>query len=203
MLRFRALLTASACLAIAFGSVAQDYAPFSRFCVVCGGEARPGFTAQYTHDGTKHVVGFCSSPCRAKFIQDPGTHMTNALAAFKAGNVRKEKKVAPDATGPCDVKRVVKAPFCASCDRELSKDDMLANKTCKRCENKPVMIEYCVKMGDAEDRARISYKCESCAATAGIDAEFKHEAGCKPKIGGGLKKVCSKSGMAPHATDKK
>ena len=29
------------------------------------------------------------------------------------------------------------------------------------------------------------------------------EAGCKPKIGGGLKKICSKSGMAPHATDKK
>lgn len=203
MTPIRLLLTASALLAIAAGGAAQDYTPFSRFCVVCGGEARPGFTAQYTHDGTKYVVGFCSSPCRAKFIQSPGEHFTNALAAFKAGNPKKEKKVAPDATGPCDLKKIVKAPFCVSCDRELSKDDVLANKTCKRCESKPVLIEYCLKTGDAEDRARISYKCENCSATAELEPEFKHEAGCKPKIGGGPKKVCSKSGMAPHATDKK
>jgi hypothetical protein len=120
MTRFRTLLTASALLAISFGTAAQDYTPFSRACVVCGGEARPGFTAQYVHDGTKYVVGFCSSPCRSKFIQDPGTHMTNALAAFKAGNPKKEKKVAPDATGPCDLKKIVKAPFCASCDWRTS-----------------------------------------------------------------------------------
>ena len=203
MLHFRALLTTAALLAISLGTAAQDYSALSRFCVVCGGEARPGFTAQYVHDGTKITIGMCSSPCRAKFLQDPGTHVTNAIAALKIGAVKKEKKVAPDATGPCDVKRIVKAPFCVSCDRELNKDDVLANKTCKRCETKPVMIEYCLKMGDAEDRARISYRCDSCSATAELESEFKHEAGCKPKIGGGLKKLCSKSGTAPHATDKK
>jgi hypothetical protein len=117
--------------------------------------------------------------------------------------VKKEKKVAPDATGPCDLKRVMKAPFCVSCNRELAKDDMLSNKTCKRCETKPVMIEYCLKMGEAEDRSRVTYKCESCPSTAELDTAFKHDASCKPKIGSGLKKVCTKSGMAPHATDKK
>jgi hypothetical protein len=204
MIRLRILLTASAILAISLGTFAQDYTPFSRACVVCGGEHRPGFTAQYLYEGTKYVVGFCSSPCRTKFLQDPATHMANALAAFKAGNPKKEKKVAPDATGPCDLKKIVKAPFCVSCDRELSKDDvLLPSKVCKRCETKPVTIEYCVKTGDAEDRARITYKCESCGATGDREADFKHDPSCKPKVGGGLKKICSKSGMAPHATDKK
>jgi hypothetical protein len=203
MTPIRLLLAVSSLLALTSGSIAQDYAPFSRFCVVCGGEARPGFTAQYVHDGTKYVVGFFSSPCRTKFLQSPGEHFTHALAAFKAGNPKKEKKVAPDATGPCDLKRIVKAPFCASCDRELARDDMLANKTCKRCENKPSIIEYCLKMADAEDRARIRYRCEHCPATGEVEPEFKHDAGCKPKIGSGLKKVCFRSGMAPHATDKK
>ena len=85
----------------------------------------------------------------------------------------------------------------------MTKDDVLANKTCKRCETKPLQAEFCVKTVEAEDRARVSYKCESCASTAEIDSEFKHEASCKPKLGGGLKKVCSKSGMSPHATDSK
>jgi len=44
------------------------------------------------------------------------------------------------------------------------------------------------------------FRRETCAATAEIDSEFKHEADCKAKIGSALKKVCSKSGMAPHAT---
>lgn len=203
MTPFRSLLIAAAVLTSSLGAFAQDYSALSRFCIACGGEPRPGFSAQYVHEGTKVQVGFCSSPCRAKFLQSPAEHFNNAIAQLKVGAPKKEKKVAPDATGPCDVKRIVKSPFCVSCDRELAKDDVLANKTCKRCETKPVMIEYCLKMGDAEDRARISYKCESCSATAEVDTDFKHEAGCKPKIGGGLKKICSKSGMAPHATDKK
>ena len=198
---FRAFLSISAVLALSFGTAAQDYKPFTRACVVCLGENRPGWTAQYQHEGTIVVIGFCSSPCRTKFLQSPATHFNNALAAFKAG--KKDKKVAPDATGPCDLKRIVKAPWCASCARELGKDDLLPSKLCKRCETKPLQAEYCVKVGDAEDRARISYKCESCPATAEIESEFKHEADCKPKVGGGVKKVCSKSGMAPHATDKK
>src|SRR6185503_279589 len=134
---FRSFLIAAAVLTSSAGIFAQDYSAFSRFCVVCGGETRPGFTAQYLHEGTKVAVGFCSSPCRGKFLQSPAEHFTNALAALKVGAPKKEKKVGPDATGPCDLKRIVRAPFCASCDRELSKDDVLANKTCKRCENKP------------------------------------------------------------------
>jgi len=199
----RVLLAAAMLLGTSLGSFAQDYSALGRYCCMCGGDARPGVQVYYVHEGAKVFVGFCSSPCRGKFLQSPGEHFGNALAVLKVGAPKKEKKVAPDATGPCDLKRILKAPFCSMCDRELAKDDMLANKTCKRCETRPVMIEYCLKMGDAEDRARVSYKCDSCAATAELDTEFKHEAGCKPKIGGGLKKVCTKSGMAPHATDKK
>src|SRR5262245_20140848 len=99
MIRFRVLLTASAILALSLGTVAQDYSALSRYCVVCGGDARPGFTAQYVHEGTKVQVGFCSSPCRLKFLQSPAEHFTNALTALKVGAPKKEKKVAPDATG--------------------------------------------------------------------------------------------------------
>ena len=100
--------------------------------------------------------------------------------------------------------------------RELSAEDV-RNGVCKRCENKPLQIEYCVKLmpktlskqeikeGKApydEDKARISYECESCGAKAEIEADIKHKADCKPKaIGSGLKKVCAKSGKYPHATE--
>lgn len=181
----------------------QDYGPFSRACVVCFGEARPGFTAQYLYEGTKYTVGFCSSPCRTKFLQSPATHMAAALAAFKEGLKKKDKKISPDATGPCDLKRIVKAPYCVSCTRELGKDDVLPNKTCKRCETKPAQVEFCLKVGEAEDRARVTYRCDTCPSTSEIESEFKHEAGCKPKLGGGVKKVCTKSGMSPHATETK
>ena len=203
MVFLRAFLSVSAVLAMSFGTAAQDYKPFTRACVVCLGEIRPGWTAQYQHEGQIVVIGFCSSPCRTKFLQSPATHFANALAAFKAGNPKKDKKVSPEATGPCDLKRTVKTPWCGSCARELTKDDVLANKTCKRCETKPLQAEFCVKTAEAEDRARVSYKCESCASTAELESEFKHEASCKPKLGGGLKKVCSKSGTAPHATEAK
>jgi hypothetical protein len=196
-------LSAVAFLLCCLGTSAQDYRPFSRACVVCLGEIRPGWTAQYQHEGAIVVIGFCSAPCRTKFLQAPATHFANALAAFKAGNPKKEKKVSPEATGPCDLKRVVKQPYCISCARELTKDDLLANKTCKRCETKPAQAEFCVKMGEAEDRARVTYKCESCPSTSEVESEFKHDAACKPKIGGGLKKVCSKSGTSPHATEAK
>ncbi len=189
-------------LACTLGTQAQDYKPFSRACVVDGGEVRPGFTAQYQYEGQWYVVGFCCTGCRTKFLQSPATHMANALAAFKAGAPKKDKKVAADATGPCDLKRLVKSLWCSSCDRELGKDDVLSSKLCKRCEGKPATVEFCVKAGDPEDRARVTYKCESCAATAEIEAEFKHEADCKKKVGG-LKKVCTKSGTAPHATEVK
>jgi len=204
MMRSRLILAALSLLAATAGSQAQDtYQPFSRACVVDGAEVRPGFTAQYVYEGTKYVVGFCCTGCRTKFLQAPAGFMATALAAFKAGNVRKEKKASENATGPCDLKRLVKVPWCVTCQRELGKDDVRPSKVCKKCENKPLLVEFCVKGGEAEDRARISYRCDACAATSDVEAEFKHEADCKHKGLGGLKKVCSKSGTAPHATEAK
>ena len=50
-----------------------------------------------------------------------------------------------------------------------------------------------------EDKARISYECESCGAKGMVESEVKHKPDCKPKtLGRGLKKVCAKSGKAPH-----
>src|SRR5262249_3428686 len=137
----------------------------------------------YVYEGQKWVVGFCCTGCRTKFLQGPAGYMETAVAAAKAGPPKKkDKKVSETATGPCDVKRIVKVPWCPMCNRELSKDDVLPTKVCKRCETKPVMAEFCVKMGESEDRARISYKCETCNATAELESEFKHAADCKPKL---------------------
>ena len=63
-------------------------------------------------------------------------------------------------------------------------------------------VEYCSKTAAGEkiaDRARITYACTSCAATGDFDKDFKHEEDCKKKSLA-LKKVCSKSGTAPHQT---
>jgi hypothetical protein len=203
MSKSRFSLSVLAVLACGLAALAQDYKPFSRACVVDGAEVRPGFTAQYKYEEQWYVVGFCCTGCRTKFIQSPATYMATALANAKTAATKKDKKVSADATGPCDLKRIVKVPWCVSCSRELSKDDVLPSKLCKKCELKPVLAEFCVKMGEAEDRARVSYKCDSCAAVAELESEFKHESGCKPKLGGGLKKVCSKSGTSPHATEVK
>ncbi len=205
MTRSTRLLAALLLLVLAGGLAAQDtYQPFTRACVVDGNEIKYGLTAQYVYEGTKYVVGFCCTGCRTKFLQGPAQYMATALANAKANAPRKEKKVAADATGPCNLKHLVKAVWCVSCQRELAKDDVLPNKLCKKCENKPMSVEFCVKSTDGmEDRARVTYKCDSCAASADVEAEFKHEEDCKKKGPGGLKKVCSKSGTAPHATEVK
>ncbi len=54
-----------------------------------------------------------------------------------------------------------------------------------------------------EDRARVGYTCDKCNAKGDFEADFKHGADCTrtTTIGSGLKKVCSKSGKAPHASD--
>jgi hypothetical protein len=189
-------------LACSLGSPAQDYKPFIPVCVVDGGEIRPGMTARYAYEGQWYVVGFCSSACRIKFLQSPAACMKAALEAKASATTKKEKKVSSNATGPCDLKRVVKTPWCPSCNRELGKDDV-RNNLCKKCETKAVQAEFCVKGRATEDRARVSYKCESCGASAELESEFKHEPDCKAKLGSGLKKVCSKSGTAPHATEAK
>jgi hypothetical protein len=196
MFALRRLLIPTALVLCALGAAAQDtYQPFSRACVVDGFEVRPGFTAQYIYEDTKWVVGFCCTGCRTKFLGAPAMYFATALANYRSG-LKKKDKVVADATGPCDLKRIVKVPWCISCQRELGKDDVTAARLCKRCENKPILTEFCLKVGETEDRARISYRCETCKAEADLEAELKHEDGCKPKI----KKICSKSGTAPHAT---
>lgn len=200
MFNSRALFLPAAVLLCALGAGAQEtYQPFSRACVVDGFEVRPGFTAQYVYEDTKYVVGFCCTGCRTKFLGSPAMYMATAVANYKAGLKKKDKKVSAEATGPCDLKRLIRLPWCVSCQRELAKEDVLPSKLCKKCENKPLMVEFCVKLGETEDRARVSYRCEACKAESDLEAELKHEAGCKPK----LKKVCSKSGTAPHATEVK
>lgn len=197
MVATKRLLILGALLLCPLGLRAQDtYQPFSRACVVDGFEVRPGFTAQYIYEDVKWVVGFCCTGCRTKFLSAPAMYFQTALANYRSGLKKKDKPVAAEATGPCDCKRLIKVPWCVSCQRELGKDDVTPTKLCKRCENKPILTEFCIKVGESEDRARITYLCETCKATADLEVELKHEDGCKPK----LKKVCSKSGMAPHAT---
>ena len=211
---------------------AQDYKPISPACVVDRGEVKPGLTVKYVYEGVNYVVGFCCTGCRTKFLQGPAAYMADALAAIAKPPPKKEKekKVSPAATGPCDLKKVVKVPWCVGCAREIGKDDLRLG-ACKRCEVKPVNIEYCVKTGETyymaeghpetktdkpftfegklisvpradDEKCRAGYLCDSCMATSEVESEFKHKDGCKPKIGG-LKKVCSKSGTAPHATEAK
>ena len=50
-----------------------------------------------------------------------------------------------------------------------------------------------------EDRARVTYECETCGAKSNVESEIKHKPDCKPKaVGSGIKKVCLKSGKPPH-----
>ena len=143
------------------------------------------------------------------------------IPELKAGAKPSDKPGAPakpQPTGACDCKKIAKGYYCVTDKRELTIDDV-RNGMCKRCETKPLQIEYCVKLVAKtlskqqikdgmqpydEDKARIAYECESCAAKADLETEVKHKPDCKPKtIGGGLKKVCAKSGKFPHASDDK
>jgi hypothetical protein len=141
-----------------------------------------------------------------------------------------EKKEEPGEKGPfkkpdvlCDCKKIVKGVFCVKCDRLLSPEDM-RNGVCKRCEEKPKKIDMCVKRyfmvdGDPssksekpiikegklydfpyEDKARITYLCETCGETGDSQYEVKHKPDCASKT---TIKVCSKSGTPPHGGEKK
>ena len=125
----------------------------------------------------------------------------------------KDAEKAKSMTGPCDCKKTVKGYYCEKDKRELGPDDVRGN-LCKRCETKATEIEYCLKLipkpfdpkkkvqdPPGEDKARISYECEKCGAKAEIETLLKHKDDCKPSgFGGGVKKVCAKSGKMPHAT---
>jgi hypothetical protein len=123
----------------------------------------------------------------------------------------------------CDVKKTAKGVHCGKCDRTLGPDDVRGGN-CKKCDEKPKKIDLCVKrffVSDCEhkkvddrpvfccgkvhdfpqeDRAKINYLCESCGEGGDVQSEIKHTAECKARV---VAKICSKSGHAPHAPDKK
>lgn len=123
----------------------------------------------------------------------------------------------PQTGGPCECKQVVKGWYCNECKRELKVDDV-RDAVCKKCETRPMELEYCIKRTYkaqtpqeinkklpptfTDDLARISYECETCGGKAEYEKDIKHKDDCKPKFGGGSKKVCAKSGKAPHISKK-
>lgn len=192
--------------------------PVNEFCPVIashpeGMRADAGFTLNISGK----IVGFCSAGCRSKFSRSPESYLLNLpeVTGKRPESKKAEaEKAKPPPTGPCDLKRIVKAPYCTECKRDLMPDDMRQGK-CKRCDNKPELVEYCVKMAPApppeegegsrpsglvEDRARVCYQCPSCKARADRASDVKHAPDCQ-SLPSALKKVCSKSGVAPHATD--
>jgi len=194
------------------------FSPVNEFCPVLsahpdGMKADAGFTVLISGK----IIGFCSAGCRNKFSRAPEGYLANLPEiAGKGPDPKKEAEKAgkPPPTGPCDLRRIVKAPYCAECKRDLMPDD-LRKGVCKRCETKPELVEYCLKMipapppaegeeartGLVEDRARVTYLCTSCNAHSDRVGELKHAPDCKA-LSSSPKKICSKSGTAPHATDK-
>ena len=159
-------------------------------------------------------IGFCCNNCKGAWAKNPETYVKN-VPELKAAMAKaeKDKEKEKSMTGPCDCKKTIKGYYCEKDKRELGPDDVRGN-LCKRCEQKATEIEYCLKLvpkpidpkkkvqdPPAEDKARISYVCEKCGAKSEIETEVKHKDDCKPSaLGGGLKKVCAKSGHMPHAT---
>jgi hypothetical protein len=103
--------------------------------------------------------------------------------------------------GPCACEKSVRGLWCIDDQKEVSTSD-LKEGACPTCGKKPAKAEFCLKTAEGAktpDRARITYACAGCAATGEFEHDFKHEEDCKRK-GLALKKVCSKSGTAPHIT---
>jgi len=162
------------------------------------------------------VIGFCCGDCKAKFAGNPDVYADKSpeikAALAKSGAGAKAGPSTANMTGPCDCKKIVKGYYCEKDKRELGPDDV-RNGVCKRCETKPIQIEYCLKLlpkpidpkkkvqdPPTEDKARIHYECETCGAKSDFEEGFKHKADCKATSFSGLKKICEKSGKFPHAT---
>jgi hypothetical protein len=125
---------------------------------------------------------------------------------------------------PCRAGRTAVGYRCDPCGRTLGETDM-RDGLCKRCDEKPREIEYCVKRlkpyflsacvhkkkmpapfrccGKVhrtptfpEDRARLTYACRSCGAKADARADLKHGSDCGNAFA--VDKICAKSGVAPH-----
>ena len=126
-----------------------------------------------------------------RFAADPKSYLAN-IPEFKPV----EKK-----PGPCGAEKIARGLYCPE-DRKDLLDRELKDGACPTCGKKPEKVEYCVKTAAGQkepDRARVTYACAGCAATAEFEPAFKHEEGCKKKSSA-LKKVCSKSGTPPHET---
>jgi YHS domain-containing protein len=187
--------------------------PVNTTCPVNG----QGIDAKYVASVHGKLVGFCSRLCYNKFLSNPSLYLPNVpgFETKKPEEKKADEKKGdkPVTYGPCDCKKCVKGFYCLDCKRELGPDDV-RNNVCKRCEKKPAAIEYCLKVSapylhtgektarSDEDKARVTYECEVCGAKGEVESEFKHKPDCKPSFGNGIKKVCSKSGTAPHQTEK-
>jgi YHS domain-containing protein len=175
--------------------------------------AKDGLSSEYKG----FEIGFCCNNCKGAWGKNPEAYVKNVpelKAAMAKAEKDKEKEKAM--TGPCDCKKTVKGYYCEKDKRELGPDDVRGN-LCKRCEMKATEIEYCLKLipkpfdpkkkvqdAPGEDKARISYECEKCGAKSEIETLLKHKDDCKPSgFGGGVKKICAKSGKMPHATEAK
>jgi len=205
----RIVTSAFLALVLVATATAQAGKPINAKCPVKSDMfAKTSITSEYKGQ----VIGFCCNDCKGKFANNPDTYaeripeLKAALAKSGAG------RGGPVLTGPCDCRKIVKGYYCEKDKRELGPYDV-RNGLCKRCETKPVQIEYCLKYilkpfdpkkkvqePPTEDKARISYECEACGAKGDFDDGFKHKADCKASSFAGLKKVCSKSGHAPHAS---
>jgi YHS domain-containing protein len=188
--------------------------PVNQSCPVNG----EGVDPKYSIVVQGKVIAFCSRICNNKFVSNMATYLPNVPGFEKKAPEKKAEEKKPDGKpvvyGPCECKKTAKGYYCLECKRELSMDDVRGN-LCKRCETKPAPIEYCVRFGAPylhpgekaprpdEDRARVSYACESCDSKGELESEFKHKPDCKPSFGSGVKKVCAKSGTAPHLGDPK
>jgi len=193
---------------------AKPAGPVNQTCPVNGGNLDPKYVASVQGK----TIGFCSRLCYNKFISNMSQYLPN-VPGFE-GKKKEETKPEdkkdgkPVTYGPCDCKKTVKGYYCLECKRELGVDDVRGN-VCKRCETKPAPIEYCLKItppylhtGEKvaradEDKARITYECDTCGVKGDVESEIKHKPDCKPSFGSGLKKVCTKSGTAPHQGEEK
>jgi hypothetical protein len=132
---------------------------------------------------------------------------------------------APESRGAtCRAGRIAFGYQCDGCRRTLAEVDMRDGR-CKRCDEEPRKIEYCVKRlkpvfistcvhrkkeaqpfrccGKVyrtptypEDRARVTYACRSCGAKAEARADLTHAGSCGNAFA--VDRLCAKSGVPPH-----
>jgi hypothetical protein len=137
------------------------------------------------------VIGLCCSSCVPLFKENPRAYVANIP----------EFKMPEEKPGPCACDHTVKGWYCLDCKKELAEHE-LKNGSCPTCEKKPVKTDFCSKTASGQktpDHARCTYECSGCGEKAEFEGELKHKDDCKKKTSA-LKKVCSKSGTAPHVT---